>query len=190
MRDFTSYFIGIPLPGEFQKDYEALLCQANVIDPNIKTVNPLTSHITVYYLDKFPTLIPAHTAELLKSKINLLANSQITVSGFGSFGGQNPKTLFLAILCPTELKQFRKSIFKILAKNSAQDNSMPFYPHMTIAVVKAENYEKNFIHFQPQLKALLDNVTWTFTITELVIYGVDSIQSPEYQEKLVVIPIN
>ncbi len=61
---------------------------------------------------------------------------------------------------------------------------------MTIATVKAENYEKEFIYFQPQLKELLDNVTWTFPITEVVVYGVDSTQSPEYQEKLAVIGIN
>lgn len=66
---------------------------------------------------------------------------------------------------------------------------MPFYPHLTIGNLKAENYNDEFINIQPKLKDLLDNISWTFPITELAIYGANSTQSPEYQEKLAVIPI-
>jgi len=190
MKDFSSYFVGIPLPTTFQEDYETLLNSLSLISKSIEVVNPQTPHITIYYLTKFPTLIPSHVVEILKPKVNSLVNSSVTVGKFGFFGGENPKTLFLDTICPENLIPFRKTISRILDKNSAQDNFMPFDPHMTVAKVKNENYKEEFINLQPKLKELLDCISWTFPITELALYGANSTQSPEYQEKLAAIPIN
>lgn len=190
MRDFTSYFIGIPLPTTFQEDYRSLLNRIGSLSKSIEVMNPETPHITIYYLAKFPTLMPSHIVEILKPEVNSLITSVVTIGKFGIFGGENPKTIFLDTTCPESLIPFRKTISKILVKNSAQDNFMPFYPHMTVAKLKAEKYKEEFINLQPKLKELLDNVSWTFPITELVLYGADSTQSPEYQEKLALVPIN
>lgn len=190
MKDFSSYFVGIPLPTTFQEEYEVLLNNVGLISNSIEVMNPKTPHITIYYLAKFPTLIPTHVVEILKPEINSLVNSVVTVGNFGVFEGENPKTIFLDTKCPESLIPFRRTISRILGKNSAQDNSMPFYPHMTIGNVKAENYNDEFINIQPKLKNLLDGISWTFPITELALYGADSTQLPEYQEKLAVIPIN
>lgn len=189
MKDFSSYFIGIPLPTTFQKDYEALLNSVRLMSKNIEVVNSQTPHITIYYLAKFPTLIPSRVVEMLEPEVKSLVNSVVTVGKFDFFGGENPKTIFLDTKCPESLIPFRKTISKLLVNNSAQDNSMPFYPHMTIAKLKAENYKEEFISLQPKLKELLDCISWTFPITELVLYGADSTQSPEYQEKLAIIPV-
>jgi 2'-5' RNA ligase len=190
MKNFSSYFIGIPLPTTFQEDYEALLNNVGLISKNIEVVNPQTPHITIYYLAKFPTLIPSQVVEILKPEVNLLVNSVVTVGKYGFFGGENPKTLFLDTNCPENLIPFRKKMSKILNKNFAQDNFMPFYPHMTVAKVKNENYKEEFINLQPKLRKLLDCISWTFPITELALYGADSTQSPEYQKKLAVIYVN
>ena len=190
MKDFSSYFVGIPLPTTLQEDYEALLKTVGLISNNIEVVNSQTPHITIYYLAKFPKLIPSHVAEILKPEVNSLVNSVVTVGKFGFFGGENPKTIFLDTKCPESLIRFRKTISKFLVKNSAQDNFMPFYPHMTVAKVKNENYIEEFINLQPKLKELLDCISWKFPITELALYGANSTQSPEYQEKLAVIPIS
>lgn len=167
-----------------------LLSSLSLISKNIEIVNPQTPHVTIYYLAKFPTLIPSQIVEILKPEVSSLVNSVVTVGKFGVFGGENPKTIFLDTKCPESLTPFRKIISKILDKNSAQDNFMPFYPHMTVATVKEENYKEEFINLQPKLKELLDCISWTFPITELALYGANSTQSPEYQEKLAVIPIN
>jgi 2'-5' RNA ligase len=190
MEEFTSYFIGIPLPVKFQKEFEVFLQKVSMLSPSLQMVYPKTPHITIYYLTKFPKIIISEVNDLLSTRVDTLKNSQITIGGLGIFGGENPKTIFLDTLCPKELKLFRKRISKIFVNNSAKDNFMPFYPHMTIATVKTENYTKEFISAKQDLENLLEGISWKFPITEIALYGADSTQSPEYQKKLASIFIN
>lgn len=190
MKDYTSYFIGIPLPPELYKEYEKLLQKVSILAPDLELVSPNTPHITVYYLAKFPKLIISNLKSQLQKEVGILANSHVVVGELGVFGGENLKTIFLDTQCPEKLKQFREKISKIFVKNAAQDNFMPFYPHMTVASVRKRISKEEFANTQIKLKELLNAISWKFPITELAIYGVDSTQSPEYQKKLAVIPIN
>ena len=47
---FTSYFIAIPLPDQFQTQFEKLLSDIQNMGLQVRTVYPKTPHITLLYL--------------------------------------------------------------------------------------------------------------------------------------------
>lgn len=119
----------------------------------------------------------------------MLKNSEITVGGLGSFGGDDPRVLFLNVLYPKVLKEFNQSVTQLLEKYYAEDNALPFHPHMTVARITAPEAKQSFKGSISKLKNRLDEINWTFPITEVVLYGVDSTKHPEHHAKIIIIPI-
>lgn len=189
MKEYTSCFIGIPLPEKYQLDFERLLMDISEIDPSIETVYPKTPHITGYYLDKQSQFIIPKIIKNVKSKISLLESVKLTVGGFGYFRGNDPRVVFLDIQYPKALKEFNDAIAKNLSAYNAPENNLPFHPHMTVARLRTPHAQQSFKISKPQLVLRLNGVCWTFPVTEVVLYGVDSTKNPQYQEKLILIPV-
>lgn len=190
MKDYTSYFLGIPLPKEYKKEFEVLLKDINNICPFLELVNPQTPHITVYYLDKQSKYVLPKIAEKVESTINLLKGVEITIGGLGNFGSDDPRVLFLNVLYPNILKEFNQKVTQLLKKYYADDNALPFHPHMTAARIVTPEAKQSFKESLLKLKDRLDKINWTFPVTEVVLYGVDSTTHPEHHEKLITISTN
>lgn len=189
MKNYTSCFLGIPLPQEYQKEFEQLLLDISLMFPELELVAFRTPHITIYYLDKQSKFALSEIKEVIKNKTNILVNLSLTVGGFGYFSENNPKVLFLEVNYPSALTDFNKEIVKTLIKYSALDNNLPFHPHVSLGRIKSIQAQENFKKVETNLKTKLSNIRWGFQIKELVLYGVDSTKSPEYQEKLLTIPV-
>ncbi len=185
MRNYSSYFIGIPLPQKYQQDFERLLADISKISSLFKTTYPKTPHITVCYLDKQSSSDLSKNLKSVKSHLSLLKGIELNISGLGYFGGNKPKIIFLDVQYPAQLREFNKITSKSLSVNSANGNNLPFHPHVTLAWVGDPKAQQLFKIFKPDLKSRLEKVDWTFDITEVVLYGVDSTKQPEYQEKLI-----
>lgn len=182
---FTSYFIGIPLPEKYQKSFEDLLKKVSQINPLFKPTYSKTPHITVCYLDKQPKANLSKITEKVKSYLEKLKGAELTIGGFGYFGENHPRILFLDVRYPKSLQEFNKTITKSLSIYSATHNNLPFYPHMTVAWVGDPKAQQAFKAHQPNIKSILDKINWPLKITEVVLYGVDSTKQPEYQKKLI-----
>ncbi len=184
MSRFTSYFIGIPLPEQFLVEYRQVLEMIGRFYPKLETAFPDCPHITIYYLnDKISDL--RLVEKIIRSHVDMLHGVQIKVSGFDFFRPGNPKTLFLDVEQSPILKKFHEALNKDLVRYSAEDNLWPFHLHMSVARIN------DWPEFDiGEIKLKLTKVRWTFDLTEVAIFGVDSTKRPQYQEKLVSISLN
>lgn len=189
MKDFSSYFIGIPLPQKYQQDFEDLQVDISQINPLFKTTYPKTPHITICYLGKQSQFALPSIAADVKKHLGILKGAKLRVGGFGYFGKNKPRVLFLDVQYPPQLHEFNKVISTSLSIYSAVDNNLPFHPHLTIAWVGAPKAQAVFKVSELELRSRLKKVSWTFDITEVVLYGVDSTKKPEYHEKLISIAV-
>lgn len=185
MNDYTSCFIGIPIPEKYHQSFENLLEGISQINPLFKPTYSITPHITVCYLDKQSQTDLPKIAENIKNYLKILKSVELKIGGFGYFREDNPKVLFLDVQYPKALQEFNKVIAKSLSIYSATDNNLPFHPHVTVAWVRDPEAQQAFRAYQSSLKDFMDEVNWSFEITEVALYGADSTKRPEYQEKLI-----
>lgn len=189
MKDYSSYFIGIPLPEKYQQDFEDLQKDVSQISPLFKTTHPKTPHLTICYLGKQSKSILPEIAEDVKKHLEILKGTKLKVGGFGYFGEDKPRILFVDVQYPPQFQEFNKEISKSLSIYCASDNSLPFHPHVTVAWVGDTEAQNVFKASLSKLGYILNKVNWTFDITEVVLYGVDSTEEPEYHEKLISIAV-
>lgn len=187
MKVYTTCFIGIPLPKKYQQEFEKILLKVSEMYPMLELIDPRTPHITAYYLDVQSQFNIANIAKNVESSIGLLKGVELTVGGFDYFGGDHPRVLFLNIIYPDALKIFNQSMTKLLKEYYANDNDLPFHPHITIARMNNSEYKKSFKDMKSKLKVMLNEIIWTFPVTEVVLYGVDSTKDPEDYKKLRII---
>lgn len=177
------------MPDKYQQEFETLLKDISKIYPPLEIVDPRTSHITIYYLNKQSQFYLPDIAKNVKSYVNLLKGNEFTVGGFDYFSEDKPRVLFLNVLYPKALKDFNRSLTEPLRKYYANDNDFPFHPHMTVARINIPESKKSFKASVFKLKSRLNKIIWTFPITEVVLYRVDSTKSPEYHKKLMTIRV-
>lgn len=185
MKDYSSYFIGIPLPQKYQQDFETLQTDISQISPLFKITHPKTPHITIYYLAKQSQSDLPGIAKDTKKHLEILKGAKLKVGGFGYFGEDKPRILFVDVQYPPQLQEFNKVISKSLSNYSAYDNSLPFHPHVTVAWVGDPKAQNAFKASLLELNSILKEVDWTFDVTEVVLYGVDTTKKPEYYERLI-----
>jgi 2'-5' RNA ligase len=185
MKNYTSYFLAILLPTQFQQKFIDLLGKIKSIQPSLQLVNQETPHITLYYLNKNSEGNFHQIEKVIKDKGSLLENEQLTIGGLGCFGKDNPKVIFLDVKYTPNVKVFNQEMDKVLSDYSAKDNLLTFKPHFTLALIKTSRAKKDFLEKNRLIERVLEQISWPINIEELVLYGVNSKQQPEYQEKLI-----
>ncbi len=185
---FTSCFIGIPLPSQFQLEFEQLLDELIATNPYLKLVQKTTPHITLYYLDEQSQSNIREIANTIKNSVSKLQNCELTVSGLGVFDDQLPRVLYLSVTYPPVIQEVNSLFRQQLTQYHAADNDLPFHPHMTVARIPDEARAK-YREYEDGIRELLSRKKWIFTIEELIIYGVDSRKEPEGQEKLLLLSV-
>ena len=78
LKEYSSCFIGIPLPQEYQQGFEDLLRELGEVDSSLELTDPKTPHITGYYLDEQSQLFLPKIAESVREKIHLLKDAELT----------------------------------------------------------------------------------------------------------------
>lgn len=191
MREYTSCFIGVPLPKKYQAEFERLVAGVGKLYPNWEITYPKTPHTTVYYLDKQAQYVLPAIANIVQTKIRILKNLVLVVNNFDYFSKKDSRDsiLFLNIVYPSAFVDFNLGITNKLSKYYSADNNLSFHPHMTVARIKGINNILSMKHYISNIKCNIDKINWEFPITEIVLYGVDSTKKPQHQEKLIHIPV-
>ncbi len=186
---FTSCFVGIPLPEKFQEDFEALQESIHKIDPSLEIAYGETPHLTVYYMDEQSQNSLSEITEIIRGRRGMLNDTNLTIGGMDTFGEELPRVLFLPITFPPNLLDFNQVLRTDLKKFITFDDELPLHPHMTVARFWSKESKQNWSDVKDRIRTEMNRIHWQFPITEVVIYGVDSTKSPQYQEKLMIIPI-
>ena len=145
---------------------------------------PETPHITLFYLTKEVEENLKKISKIIKANSKIIKNNQLTIGGFGYFGKDNPKTIFLNVEASPNVQVFKEEISKLLVDYSAKDNLFPFKPHLTLSTLRTPQAKKDFLEKGKLIEEVLEKISWSFNIEEMALYGADSKQQPEYQEKI------
>lgn len=174
---FTSYFIAIPLPAQFQSDYEQFLESVKIKCPEIHVASATSPHITVYYLSKSIENALNNVTHRVKAEAAALKGKMIKIHGLGVFTPESPKSLYLDVEHTKAMEEMNQSFEEVLKNFSGPSNDYIFVPHLTFGKVDEIDPEV-WPKYQRALKKLANAITWEFPITELTIYGADSTQTP------------
>lgn len=129
----TSHFIGIELKSEifsdiFVKVYKYL--KENAIEESVVFQNPLSSHITLYYLEKS---IPSNDIASMQSDIQGLdVWSPINLTEIDYFFREDDRfVLYFNIDTNINLGAYRNTLHDTYQRIQVEDNSFDFFPHVT-----------------------------------------------------------
>jgi 2'-5' RNA ligase len=176
--EFTSYFIGIPLPDAYIINFKMLLEQLNASNPELHTVNPNTPHITLFYLEK-SAIDSLDIINKRLEEISLqLSRAIIEIGDYGFFEHKANSVIFLEIQKNISLVRVHEALAEKLSDYAAEDENHEFHPHITVA--RGPNLLLDLV---PSLKGT------SFQIEEISLYGVNSLIQPELQTKLLSIKV-
>lgn len=184
MRQFTSYFLAVPLPATHLESYQKLRGSIKQNVPSLVLSKEDTLHITLFYFTKEAEENFDHIEKVIRDSLPILSGIDLTISGINYFSVEDPKVVFLDVIYPSAVKEFSDAIKEKLKDYAAKDNDLPFHPHLTLAVAKDPMSREEILEKQSDLRKIGEEVNWQFRITELGIYGADSKETPEFQEKI------
>ncbi len=184
---YTSCFVGIPLPDKFQNEFEKTLDKVKKLYPNWQIVYPKTPHVTVYYLDKQSQSVLPQIARAVSKETRLIKSISLKVQGFDFFAKEDSRQgiIFLNVIYPTAFENFNHTLTNKLNNYHAVDNNLPFHPHVTIARINEPGGDSNLKNSVKLLNSKIDQINWEFAINEVAIYGVNSRIQPQSQKRLI-----
>jgi 2'-5' RNA ligase len=180
---YTSCFIGVPLPKEFETNFREAASEIFAKSPGLEIADLLTPHITIYYLNEQSQLALEDVQVRIRKQIDLLAGGTVEVGGMGVFGGDIPRVVYVQAKCSEPVHRLHAEISKELTAYSAADNEFGFVPHITIARIKEADRDA-FLEHEDEIGSILGRFRWNFKVKELCLYGVDSRRQPEHQAQL------
>lgn len=185
----TSHFIWIELKSElfsdiFVKIYNYI--KENNIENSVLFQNPLSPHITLYYLEKD---IEDKTKEKIKEYIKFFEiNDSIKLNWFNYFfrWEWNRFVLYFTSKTTLPLKDYRNNLHDKYNRDYVEDNSFDFSPHITFLRIKDskifENHRENIENIlNDELQKISD---LDINTRNIFLYAVNSQFKEEIQIKL------
>lgn len=185
----TSHFIWIALKAEllsniFVEVYK--YTKENNIEDSLLFQNPLSPHITLYYLEKD---IEDNTKKEIKEYIKKFnINDTITLSWFNYFfrGEWNRFVLYFTSKTNLNLENYRNDLHEKYNRNYVKDNSFEFSPHITFLRIQDnkifEEHRKNIESIINEELKKINNLN--LNTRNIFLYAVHSQFKEEIQVKL------
>ena len=185
----TSHFIWIELKLElfsniFVEIYK--YTKENNIENSLLFQNPLSPHITLYYLEKD---IEEITKEEIKGYIKKFdINDKITLSWFNYFfrWEWNRFVLYFTSKTNLPLENYRNDLHKKYNRDYIEDNSFAFSPHITFLRIQDNNtFEKHRKNIENIINEELQKISnFDLNTKKIFLYAVNSQFKEEIQIKL------
>lgn len=189
MKEFTSAFVGIPLPEKYFSEFKDIQSKTASYCGSIKLSDSNTPHITLFYLDKQSIKNLKEVEEIVKSTVELFRKLKVNSTKLGVFEIDNPRVLFIEVIKSELLSRIHDELSKQLKQYRAQEEFLEFHPHITIGRLKDQESIIDFKNNYDILVNIYNKIKWDFRVTEVFIYGVDSEIKPERQQQLIKIKV-
>lgn len=185
----TSHFIWIELKSELFSDIFVRVynyTKENNIENSILFQNPLSPHITLYYLEKD---IDLKTKEEIKEYIKSFEiNDYIKLNWFNYFfrGEWNRFVLYFTSKTKLLLKDYRNNLHNKYDRYYVEDNSFAFSPHITFLRIQDS---KLFEHHRENIENIINDELQKISELDIntrniFLYAVNSKFKEEIQIKL------
>lgn len=182
----TSHFVWIELKNEIFSDIFVKIwkyLKENNIENIIDLQNPLSPHITLYYLEK-----DFLEVDKIKNDIkNFSINDEIFLSEINYFfRWENRFVLYFSIKTKNNLENIRNILHKKYKRDFVEDNNFPFSTHITIWKIKNfEIFEKHRENIEKILFLELNNLkNIDINSKKIFLYAVNSCFREEIQIKI------
>jgi len=185
----TSHFIWIELKTElfsniFVKVYK--YAKKNNIEDSLLFQNPLSPHITLYYLEKDIKDIAKDEIKKYIKKFDI--NDKITLSWFNYFfrWEWNKFVLYFTSKTNLPLENYRNDLHEKYKRDYVEDNSFTFSPHITFLRIQDNKiFEEHIENIEKIINEELQKVSDSdFNTKNMFLYAVNSQFKEEIQIKL------
>lgn len=185
----TSHFIWIELKTELLSDIFVKIfnyIKENNIQDSILFQNPLSMHITLYYLEKD---INENTKNEIKEYINIFnIDDSIKLSWFNYFSRWEWNNFVLYFTSKTDLplKKYRDKIHEKYNRSFVEDNNFIFSPHITfLRIQDSKVFEEHKKNIESIITDEIKKINYLDLNTRnIFLYGVNSKFKEEIQIKL------
>lgn len=184
----TSHFIGIELKSElfsdiFVKVYKYI--KENAIEESVVLQNPLSPHITLYYLEKS---IPSSDISSMQSYIQgfdvWFPIHLIWIDYF--FRGDERFVLYFNTKTNIDLESYRNTLDDTYKRTHIEDNSFDFSPHVTfLKILDSNTFEIHRVNIEKIISEEIGKIKHLDTNSwKVYLYAVNSSYKEEIQIKL------
>lgn len=188
---YSGCYIAIPVPEQFHPEYRKLLYEVGRIAPNLRLDKPDNPHITVLHMGRVKEEDLSFVKHVTLDETREMSSAQLSIGGRGYFSDRDsnrPNVLYLKVKSPPELVRTHNALRNRLHLYMG-GQYFGYTPHVTVAFVDSLSGEESFLGKKP-IKRLLDGVSWTFNLSELVLFGKDlELDNPRGSQRLAVYPI-
>ena len=184
----TSHFIGIELKSEifsdiFVKVYKYL--KENTIEESVALQNPLSPHITLYYLEKN---IPSNDIASIQSDIqglDLWSPINLTWINY-FFRGDDRFVLYFKTNTNINLESYRNTLHDTYKRTQVEDNSFDFSPHVTFSkILDSSTFETHRVNIEKIISEEIEKIkNLDVNSWKVYLYAVNSTYKEEIQIKL------
>lgn len=182
----TSHFIGIEINPKLLSDIFVevykYLKEKNILD-SVSLQNPLSPHITVYYLKK-----DILNKDQIKNDISEFDMSKdIYLTGINYFFKEEARhLLYFEVVTEMALKEYRDVLHEKYILQSIEDSDFDFSPHITLLkILNSEKFEEhregieNIIHQEIKKMEGVD-----ISLRKISLYAVNSLYKEEIQIRI------
>lgn len=175
------YFFAVKLPKE-TKEFLHEWIEARKADyPFARWVHPEDYHITLAFLGFAEKSKLEHVINRLKPILEKESAFTLTLNNLGIFGQKKAPRIFWADVESSEqLISIQKAVYEECVKTGFQLDKKPFRPHITLA--RKWNSEDPFNEATLFSIRKEDGKTFTFNVTEVVLYETHLDRTPKYYE--------
>lgn len=184
----TSHFIGIELKSElfsdiFVKVYDYI--RENAIEESVVLQNPLSPHITLYYLEK--NLISNDISAIQSDIQRFDIWSPIYVTWINYFfRGDNRYVLYFNTKTDIDLESYRNTLHDTYKRIQVEDNSFDFSPHVTfLKIFDSNTFETHRVNIEKIISEEIEKIKdLDINSWKVYVYAVNSTYKEEIQIKL------
>jgi len=137
LRLFVSAEFPVLVKKEIQGFIEAIREELGTVETNFRWTEEKSTHLTLKFLGAVPEHELSNIIESLEQVISSLRPVQIKFDGLGTFGGKQPRIVWLGISKgKEELVSLADTVETVLNPLGYPRENRPFSPHLTLARLK------------------------------------------------------
>lgn len=205
MREYDNCRLGLPLPENLLSCYDALIEDLSLIKPGFRSHHAPVPYIYLQYLGSLTKEQVVGMIRAVEDNSYTLVGSVVKTLGFDSYPNgkyaQNLSSLLLKISCPDALRAFRswsadalpllypRKPRRHLLRENGSLHQNPSTPAIKLGKLEGEARESLTAEEIELLRLRVNAVDWTFPVTAVSFYGIDTALSSDELKILTSVPI-